>query len=226
MKRILILITVLIFMAGLMPSAAWADQDADGFGFAVRTFVCFPEMAEINRLLVESGLDPLGDVLLGVGGGVVATRIGDLAMAASAWVFADSSRNVQAEAQLCAAVGGLDLRWVADRDDRSTLIAGAVLGSGTSLMSMSGYPHPTVTEPSDGLVPEPDRVLGVVTLLGCPYVEVNAKLAPWLSLEFRLGYALHAAVYESGDLIGLTRSALVLSGPMISGGVSIAVPGT
>ena len=106
------------------------------------------------------------------------------------------------------------------------VIAGAVLGSGTSLMSMSGYPHPTVTEPSDGLVPEPDRVLGVVTLLGCPYVEVTAQLAPWLGLEFRLGYALHVAVYEFGDLIGLTRSALVLSGPMISGGVSIGVPGT
>ena len=226
MKRMLIPIIVLIFMAGLMPSAVWADEDADGFGFAVRTFVCFPEMAEINRLLVESGLDPLGNVLLGVGGSLVAVRVGDLAMAASAWGFADSSRNVQAEAQLCAAVGGLDLGWVANRDEWSTLTVGAVLGSGASLMSVSGYPHPTVTEPSDGLVPEPDRALGVVTLLGCPYVEVTAQLAPWLSLEFRLGYALHVAVYESGDLIGLTRSALALSGPMISGGVSIDVPGT
>ena len=224
MRKILTVVSIVV--AVLMSSAAWADEGVDAFGFGVRTLVCFPEMTGINEFLAEHELDPFGSVLPGVGGSVVAARIGDVAVGASTWVLADSSSNAQAETELFVAAGGLELGWQVDRDERSTLDVGAILGGGASLMSMSGYPHPTVTEPSDGLVPEPDRALGVVTLLGCPYVEVTAQLAQWLSLEFRLGYALHVAVYESGDLIGLTRSALVLSGPMISGGVSIGVPGT
>ena len=232
MNRKQIPIIVVMFIAILMPSAAWADERENTLGIGVKALVCFPEMTGINAFLAESRLDSFGEVLLGVGGNLRVGQIGDLALGASAWGFTTSSGNAQAEAQLYAAAGGLDLGWEVDRDERSAMTVGAVLGGGTTLMRVSGYPHPTalseeiVSEPSNGLVPEPDRVLGVITLLGQPYVGATARLAPWLSVEFRLGYALQVVVHEFGDLIGLTGPSLVLSGPMISVGVAIGAPAT
>ena len=230
MRKILTVVSIIV--AVLMSSAAWADEGVDAFGFGVRTLVCFPEMTGINEFLAEHELDPFGNVLPGVGGSVVAARIGDVAVGASTWVLADSSSNAQAETELFVAAGGLELGWQVDRDERSTLDVGAILGGGASLIRVSGYPHPTVSPvnvppgPSNGLVPEPDRLLGVITLLAQPHVSVTAELFPWLSLEFSVGYALQIAVYQSGDLIGMSGASLVLSGPMISVGASIGVPGT
>lgn len=227
------MLIVMIFVTGLMSTAASAEN---GTGFltcgGVQTIVCFPDVTGINAFLAESRLDPFGRMLLGAGGSGRLGRIGGVALGASAWGFTTSSGNAQAEAQLYGAAGGLDLGWEVDRDERSAMTVGVVLGGGVNLMRVSGYPHPTalpeeiVSEPSNGLVPEPDRVLGVITLLGQPYVGATARLTPWLSVEFRFGYALQVAVHEFGDLIGLTGPSLVLSGPMISVGVAIGAPAT
>ena len=219
MKRKLCLFTILVLIGAMGSSLVMAESVARGFGFGgAMAMAFFPDMTGMNTFMSENGLAPMGDFLIGAGGGGRGGVIGGLSFGGSGWGVLGVSEGEDRHAELVLGGGGFDLGAAIGGDERSVLTIGAVLGGGANVLSLTGYFVQTV-DPA-GLVPEPTNhelvhVMGFVQ----PYVSMSAQLLPWMAFELRLGYVLPVFGIDFGDVLGIPAPSLAMSGPTVSLGL-------
>ena len=79
MKRKLCLFTILVLIGAMGSSLVMAESVARGFGFGgAMAMAFFPDMTGMNTFMSENGLAPMGDFLIGAGGGGRGGVIGGL----------------------------------------------------------------------------------------------------------------------------------------------------
>ena len=220
MKRTLCVFMILTCVGVAGSSLAAAEPAVRGFGFGgPMATAFFPDMTGINTFMSENGLPPMGEFLIGAGGGGRGGVIGGPAFGGVGWGMVAESTNDELRVELISAGGGVDVGTAIGGDDSSVLTIGAVLGGGANILSLSGYVTQTV-EPA-GLVIEPTyREIGLATGFVQPYVSLAAQLLPWMGFELRLGYILPVFGVEFGDLLGIPAPSLKMSGPTVSLGLT------
>ncbi len=114
MKRMLCLLTILICISVMGSSLLMAEPATRGFGFGgTMAMAFFPDMTGVNTFMSENGLAPMGDFLIGAGGGV----IGGLSFGGIGWGVLATSESETLQAELV--FGG---------DESSVLTVGVVFG--------------------------------------------------------------------------------------------------
>ena len=220
MKRTLCLCMMLACIGAMGSSLVAAEPVARGFGFGgAMAMVFFPDMTGINTFLSENGLPPMGDFLIGAGGGGRGGVIGGPAFGGIGWGVAATSESDDLSADLVFGGGGLDVGRAIGGDEGSVLTVGAVLGGGANVLTLNGVFDPSENVTPSGVIPGPTsrelvRAVGFVQ----PYVSLSAQWVPWLGFELRLGYVLPIFGVEFGDLLGIPAPSLDLAGPTASFG--------
>jgi len=219
MRRVLCGFVILVCIGTMGSGLALAEPLARGFGFGgAMAMAFFPDMSGINAFMSENGLAPMGEFLIGAGGGGRGGVIGGPAFGGIGWGVLAASQGEDRHAELVFGGGGLDVGRAIGGDEESVLTVGAVLGGGANVLSISGYLHPTI-EP-EGLVPEPTyRELVHAVGFVQPYVSMSAQLLPWMGFELRIGYVLPLFGVELGDSLGIPAPSLDLAGPTVSVGL-------
>lgn len=220
MKRTLCLFMILACIGAMGSSLVMAEPVTLGFGFGgAMAMAFFPDMTGVNAFMSENGLPPMGDFLIGAGGGGRGGVIGGPAFGGIGWGVLATSESEDLYAELVFGGGGFDIGAAIGGDESSVLTVGAVLGGGANVLTLIG----TVADPDDftptGVVPEPtSRELGRAVGFVQPYVSLSAQLVPWVGFELRLGYVLPVFGIDFGDLRGIPAASLELSGPTVSFG--------
>jgi len=220
MKRTLCLFMILACIGAMGSSLVTAEPVTRGFGFGgAMAMAFFPDMTGVNTFMSENGLPPMGDFLIGAGGGGRGGVIGGPAFGGIGWGVLATSESEDRYAELVFGGGGLDIGAAIGGDESSVLTVGAVLGGGANVLTLIG----TSADP-DGFAPrgidiEPTR-RELVRAMGFvqPYVSMSAQLLPWMGFELRLGYVLPVFGIDFGDLLGIPAPSLELSGPTVSFG--------
>jgi hypothetical protein len=207
-----------VVLAAVTASAAVAGQSVRGFGFGgPMAMGFFPDMTGINTFLAENGLPPMGDVLIGFGGGGRGGVIGGPVFGGIGWGIAGTSEAGDRSAEFVFGGGGFDMGTAIGGDDSSVLTLGGVIGGGANVMTIDVYPEET--GPS-GLVIEPTiREFGRAIAFVQPYVSMAAQLLPWMGFEFRIGYVFPIFGVDFGDRAGIPAPSLNLSGVTVSFGL-------
>jgi len=220
MKRTLYLFMILACIGAMGSSLVMAEPVARGFGFGgAMAMAFFPDMTGVNTFMSENGLPPMGNFLIGAGGGGRGGVIGGPAFGGIGWGVLATSESEDSHAELVFGGGGLDIGAAIGGDESSVLTVGAVLGGGANVLTLIG----TSADP-DGFTPrgidiEPTRrELGRAMGFVQPYVSMSAQLLPWMGFELRLGYVLPVFGIDFGDLLGIPAPSLELSGPTVSFG--------
>ncbi len=211
MRRSLVLVAIALASGLLLATAE--DSGSLGFGFGgggVAAF--FPNLAGVSTYLSENGLDPLGEFLIGGGGGGRGGVIGGMSFGGMGFGLTATSAGLDRSAELAVGVGGFDLGFAVGGDESSVLTLGAVLGGGASVLELSF----SSVQPM-GIVPEPlSRMAGRAFAMVMPYVSFEAQVLAFVGLEVRIGYLVPVVGFDFGDLIGITAPSLDLSGPFVS----------
>ena len=228
MKRTVGFFLILVCIGSMGVVLVAAEPGALEFGFGgAMAMAFFPDMTEINTFMSENGLAPMGDVLIGVGGGGRGGVIGGNAFGGIGWGVLAASKSEDLSAELVFGGGGLDLGAAIGGDEGSVLTMGVVLGCGANVLSLTGPSGQTEAVAPGGIVPQPmhrelRRIVGFVQ----PYVSMSAQLLPWMGFELRIGYVLPLFGIEFGDLPGIPAPSLELAGPTVSLGLAFGGIGT
>jgi len=208
---------VCVVSMGLGLIAAEPVARVFGFGGAMAT-AFLPDTTGVNAFLSENGLAPMGDFLVGAGGGGRGGVIGGPVFGGIGWGAFASSENDELRAEWLFGGGGFDVGCAVGGDRNSVLTVGVVLGGGASILTVDGYLVQTVAP--EGVVAEPTtREVGVGMGFVQPYVSMAAQLLPWMGFEFRLGYVIPVFEVEFGDDLGVPAPSLEFSGPSVSVGL-------
>jgi len=228
MKRTVGFFLILVCIGSMGSGLLAAEPATLEFGFgAAMAMAFFPDMTGINTFMSENGLPPMGDALIGVGGGGRGGVVGGPAFGGIGWGVLATSKSEDRSAELAFAAGGLDLGAAIGGDESSVLTMGVVLGGGANVLSLTGPPGQTEAVAPGGIVPEPMcRELRLIVGFVQPYVSMSAQLLPWMGFEFRLGYVLPLFGIEYGDLPGIPAPSLELAGPTVSLGLVFGGIGT
>ena len=221
MKRTMGFFLILVCIGSIGAVLVAAEPGTLGFGFGgAMAMAFFPDMTGINTFMSENGLDPMGDMLIGAGGGGREGAIGGPAFGGIGWGVLATSKGEDRSAELVCGGGGLDLGAAVGGDERSVLTMGVVLGAGANVLSLKGLPVQAEGVTPGGIEPEPmHRELRLIVGFVQPYVSMSAQLLPWMGFEFRLGYVLPLFGIEFGDLLGIPAPSLELAGPTVSFGL-------
>jgi hypothetical protein len=205
-----------------------AEPGALEFGFGgAMAMAFFPDMTGINTFLSENGLAPMGDVLIGAGGGGREGVIGGNTFGGIGWGVLATASSQDRSAELVFGGGGLDLGAAIGGDEGSVLTMGVILGCGANILSLTVPPAQTEAVAPAGVVPEPmERELRCIVGFAQPYISMSVQLLPWMGFEFRVGYVLPLFGIEFGDLLGVPAPSLELAGPMVSCGLMFGGIGT
>jgi hypothetical protein len=228
MKRTVGFFLVLVCIGSMGSGLVAAEPATREFGYgAVMAMAFFPDMTGINTFMSENGLPPMGDALIGMGGGGRGGVIGGPAFGGMGWGVLATSESEDRSAELVFAAGGLDLGAAVGGDEGSVLTMGVVLGGGANILSLTGPPGQTEAVTPGGIVPGPmHRELRLIVGFVQPYVSMAAQLLPWMGFEFRFGYVLPLLGIEYGDLPGIPAPSLELAGPTVSLGFAFGGIGT
>jgi len=211
---------ILACIGAMGSSLVMAEPVTRGFGFGgAMAMAFFPDMTGLNTFMSENGLPPMGDFLIGAGGGGRGGVIGGPAFGGIGWGVLATSESEDRYAELVFGGGGFDIGAAIGGDESSVLTVGAVLGGGANVLTLIGtFADPDGLTPS-GVVPElTSRELGRAVGFVQPYVSMSAQLVPWVGFELRLGYVLPVFGIDFGDLLGIPAPSLELSGPTVSFG--------
>jgi len=228
MKRTMGFFLILVCIGSVGSGLVAAEPGALEFGFGgAMAMAFFPDMTGINAFMSENGLPPMGDVLIGVGGGGREGLIGGNAFGGIGWGVLAASKSEDRSAELVFGGGGLDLGAAIGGDEGSVLTLGVVLGGGANVLSLTGPPGQTEAVAPGGIVPEPmHRELRLIVGFVQPYVSMSAQLLPWMGFDLRLGYVLPLFGIEFGDLLGIPAPSLDLAGPTVGLGLVFGGIGT
>jgi hypothetical protein len=221
MKRTLCLSMIVACIAAMGSGLAMAEPATLGFGFGgAMAMAFFPDMTGINTYMSENGMPPMGDVLIGAGGGGRGGVIGGPAFGGIGWGLLATSESEDRYAELVFGGGGFDIGAAIGGDEGSVLTVGAVLGGGANVLTLTGTAADPAGFTPSGVVPEPTsrelvRAVGFVQ----PYVSLSAQWVPWVGFELRLGYVLPVLGIDFGDSLGIPGPSLELSGPTVSFGI-------
>jgi len=220
MKRMLCSLLILLCIGAMGSSLVMAEPIVRGFGFGgPMAMAFFPDMTGINTFMSENGLAPMGDFLIGAGGGGRGGVIGGPSFGGIGWGVLAASESEDRHAELVLAGGGFDLGAAIGGDESSVLTIGAVLGGGANVLTVTGVFDDLEDVTLNGIVPEQTyREIGLAMGFVQPYVSLSAQLLPWMAFELRLGYMLPIFGVEFGDLLGIPAPSLELSGPTVSFG--------
>jgi hypothetical protein len=221
MKRTLGLFMIVACIGAMGSSLAMAEPETLGFGFGgAMAMAFFPDMTGVNTFMSENGLPPMGDFLIGAGGGGRGGVIGGPAFGGIGWGVLATSESDDRHAELVFGGGGFDLGAAIGGDDSSVLTVGAVLGGGAHVLTLTGTIVDANGFTPTGVVPEPiSRELGRAVGFVQPYVSMSAQLVPWVGFELRLGYVLPFFGIDFGDELGIPAPSLDLSGLTVSFGI-------
>ena len=221
MKRMLCLFTVLVCISAMGSSLLMAEPATRGFGFGGgMAMAFFPDMTGVNTFMSENGLAPMGDFLIGAGGGGRGGVIGGLSFGGIGWGVLATSESESRHAELVFGGGGFDIGAAIGGDDSSVLTVGVVFGAGANVITVTEALADSEGFTPCGIITEPtSRELGRAVGFVQPYVSMCAELLPWMGFDFRLGYILPVFGIDFGDLIGIPAPSLDLSGPTVSFGL-------
>jgi len=228
MKRTVAFFLILVCVGSMGAVLFAAEPEVLEFGFGgAMAMAFFPDMTGINTFMSENGLPPMGDVLIGVGGGGREGVIGGNAFGGIGWGVLAASKSEDRTAELVFGGGGLDLGAAIGGDEGSVLTMGVVLGGGANVLSLTGPAGQTEAVAPGGIVPQPmhrelRRIVGFVQ----PYVSMSVQLLPWMGFDLRIGYVLPLFGIEFGDLQGIPAPSLELAGPTVSLGLVFGGIGT
>ena len=228
MKRTVAFFLIVVWVGSMGAALFAAEPGALKFGFGgAMAMAFFPDMTGINTFMSENGLPPMGDVLIGVGGGGRGGVIGGPAFGGVGWGVLAASKSEDRSAELVFGGGGLDLGAAIGGDEGSVLTMGVVLGCGANVLSLTGPLGQTEAVTPGGIVPEPmHRELRLIVGFVQPYVSMSAQLLPWMGFDLRIGYVLPLFGVEFGDLPGIPAPSLELAGPTVSLGLVFGGIGT
>ncbi len=228
MKRTVGLFLIFVCIGTLGSALVAAEPGALEFGFGgPMAMAFFPDMTGINTFMSENGLAPMGEFLIGAGGGGRGGVIGGPALGGIGWGVLACSEGEDRHAELVFGAGGLDLGAAIGGDESSVLTMGVVLGGGATVLSLTGPFGLTEAVSPCGIVPGPiSREVGCAVGFVQPYVSMSAQLLPWMGFEFRLGYVLPLFGIDFGDLLGIPAPSLELAGPTVSLGLVFGGIGT
>lgn len=221
MKRMLCLLTILVCISAMGSSLLMAEPATRGFGFGgAMAMAFFPDMTGVNTFMSENGLAPMGDFLIGAGGGGRGGVIGGLSFGGIGWGVLATSESETLQAELVFGGGGFDIGAAIGGDESSVLTIGVVLGAGANVLTVTEAFADSEGFTPSGIITEPtSRELGCAVGFVQPYVSMSAQLLPWMGFELRLGYILPVFGIDFGDLIGIPAPSLDLSGPTVSFGL-------
>ncbi len=221
MKRILCLLTILVCISAMGSSLLMAEPATRGFGFGgTMAMAFFPDMTGVNTFMSENGLAPMGDFLIGAGGGGRGGVIGGLSFGGIGWGVLATSESETRHAELVFGGGGFDIGAAIGGDESSVLTVGVVFGAGANALTVTEALADSEGFTPSGIITEPtSRELGRAVGFVQPYVSMSAQLLPWMGFELRLGYILPVFGIDFGDLIGIPAPSLDLSGPTVSFGL-------
>jgi len=221
MKRMLCLLTILVCISAMGSSLLMAEPATRGFGFGgAMAMAFFPDMTGVNTFMSENGLAPMGDFLIGAGGGGRGGVIGGLSFGGIGWGVLAISENETRHAELVFGGGGFDIGAAIGGDESSVLTVGVVFGAGANALTVTEAFTDSEGFTPCGIIPNPtSRELGRAVSFVQPYVSMSAQLLPWMGFELRLGYILPVFGIDFGDLIGIPALLLDLSGPTVSFGL-------
>lgn len=224
-KRVLALVVALSLAAGSLACLGEDDGGALGFGFGGGGMAgFFPNLDGVNAFLSENGLAPLGEFLIGGGGGGRGGVIGGMSFGGMGWGVTATSAGLDRSAEFTVGAGGFDLGFAVGGDESSVLTLGAVLGGGASVLDLSFAGVELLNAELQGIVPEPlERMIGRAFGFVLPYVSMEAQIVSFVGLEVRIGYLVPIIGFDFGDLVGIPAPSLDLSGPFV--GVSIVFGG-
>ena len=221
MKRMLCLLTILVCISVMGSNLLMAEPATIGFGFGgPMALAFFPDMTGVNTFMSENGLAPMGDFLIGAGGGGRGGVIGGLSFGGIGWGVLATSESETRHAELVFGGGGLDIGAAIRGDDNSVLTIGAVFGAGANVVTVTEALADSEGFTPCGVIIKPtSRELGRAVGFVQPYVSMSAELLPWMGFDFRLGYILPVFGIDFGDLTGIPAPSLDLSGPTVSFGL-------
>jgi hypothetical protein len=223
-KRALVLVVLLALAGGSLACTGEAGG-ALGFGFGGGGIAAFfPSLDGVNAFLSENGLAPLGEFLIGGGGGGRGGVIGGMSFGGMGWGVGATSTGLDRSAEFTVGAGGFDLGLALGGDSNSVLALGAVLGGGASVLDLSfAGVQPAHAQPQ-GIIPAPiDRMIGRAFAFVMPYVSMEAQIVSFVGLEVRIGYLVPIVGFDFGDVVGIPAPSLDLSGPFV--GVSVVFGG-
>jgi hypothetical protein len=221
MKRTLCLFLIVACIGAAGSGLVLAEPTTLGFGFGgAMAMAFFPDMTGINSFMSENGLPPMGDFLIGAGGGGRGGLIGGPAFGGIGWGVLATSESEDRHAELVFGGGGFDIGAAIGGSGSSVLTVGAVLGGGANVLTLTGANATPDGFGPTGVIPQPiSRELGRAVAFVQPYVSMSAQLLPWMAFELRLGYVLPVFGIDFGDLLGIPTPSLDLSGPTVSLGL-------
>jgi len=232
MKRTLCLFMILASIGAVGSGLVMAEPVTRGFGFGGgMAMAFFPDMTGVNAFMSENGLPPMGDFMIGAGGGGRGGVIGGPALGGIGWGVLATSEGEDRSAELIFGGGGFDIGAAIGGNESSVLTVGAVLGGGANVLTVVGTSADLDRYLPRGIIPAPTRrELGRALAFVQPYVSMSAQLLPWVGFELRLGYVLPVFGIDFGDLVGIPAPSLDLSGPTVSfglvfGGIGL-IPGS
>jgi hypothetical protein len=224
-KRVLALVVALSLAAGSLACLGEDDGGALGFGFGGGGMTgFFPNLDGVNAFLSENGLAPLGEFLIGGGGGGRGGVIGGMSFGGMGWGVAATSTGLDRSAEFTVGAGGFDVGFAVGGDENSVLTLGTALGGGASTLELTiAGPVPLDNDPR-GVIPTPvTRTIGRAFAFVQPYVSMEAQIVSFVGLEVRIGYLVPIIGFDFGDLVAIPAPSLDMSGPFV--GVSIVFGG-
>jgi len=101
MKRTVAFFLIVVWVGSMGAALFAAEPGALKFGFGgAMAMAFFPDMTGINTFMSENGLPPMGDVLIGVGGGGRGGVIGGPAFGGVGWGVLAASKSEDRSAEL------------------------------------------------------------------------------------------------------------------------------
>jgi hypothetical protein len=218
---------VLALVAGSMLGLGQDESAPGGLGFGFGgggMAALFPDLGGVNTFLSENGLAPLGEFLIGGGGGGRGGTIGGMSFGGMGFGVTATSYGLDRMAEFVVGAGGFDLGFGVGGDESSVLAVGAVLGGGAGVLDLSFRDAEPLRVDPQGIVPERNqRTIGRAFGFVMPYVSMEAQVASFVGFEVRIGYLVPVIGFDFGDLMGIPAPSLDFSGPFV--GVSIVFGG-